>query len=710
MDTEIEKLQQAQQAARVEKVLAWRKYIATLEEEEFFDIIRIYLGEVRTPYNKQDLVEDLSAFLRKNENKDGIIRLLSGIDLKILTAIRFIPGADAKKVAGFFSSSMSQKHVEAHIDNLMQRLIIFCMEAEGKGGKRLCLNPLLEEKLLEMLDIDMLLPSYQKQLDMSAMPDVLDEGKTAAMMSYVLAHPDLCKANGDFKKKDAEEIAQKMGDVDQAQVLMNSLRNLGIFTENSSGKKLLADWDKAESLARLNSPQQKIYLCVANLGHLTRGSMYETAQLLYDTLECAKDSHYGREALLRLSFLIKQKDMDRNLSRMAASRFQSLLSRSPYEDQEQPIENLEASMGKALDAAIAFGYIVKEGEDEEGKAIYCVNPKFFEGKEAQNSKKKGSVSIDAAFTFMVMPGLTLSEFLPLIKFLELMKYDKVLSFQINKPSAMRSFDMGLDAQKIRDIISGYTDYPIPQNLDVSLDEWFGSYSSASLYKGYVLKVSGENETKVKRNPFISSHIIEVLAPGLYLLDFADDNMAQAAIKHCGMDFIGKVKTKEKNRGSCDFFSLQKNSGKMSCAASGKKRTDDRQLKKEQDALLESLKNKVCSMKIPQEQKDGLLSRIDRRLIINEDQLRPESVRFEKLEALAMDYQGKLHVIENSVLAKSLVEITSGEEEEAFLGEVTALSKYEGEAEVTVRREDGKEKTFSVSKASLVRKVIRPLTF
>ncbi|MCR5621275.1 MAG: helicase-associated domain-containing protein [Treponema sp.] len=712
MDTESEKLLKAQQSARVEKVLAWRKYIATLEEEEFFDIIRIYLGEVRTPYNKQDLVEELSAFLRKDENKNGIVRLLSGIDLKILAAVRFIPAADTRKITEFFSSSMSSKHVEAHISNLMQRLLIFSMGSDEKGKQHLCMNPLLEERLLDLLDIDVLLPSYRKQPGQIEMPEVLGEGKTAAMISYVLAHPDLCKANGDFKKKDAEELAQKMGDVEQAQTLMNSLRNLGLFTENASGKKLLADWDKAESLARLDPPHQKAYLCVANLGHLTRSSLYESAQLLYDTLDCARESHYGREALLRLSFLIKQKDMDRNLSRMSSGRFQSLISRSPYADADQPVENLEGSMGKALDAAIAFGYVVKEGEDEEGKDIYCVNPLFFEGKRAPGTDKKGTVSIDAAFTFMIMPGLTLKEFLPLIKFLELVKYDTVLSFQINKASAMRSFDMGMDAQKIRTVIGEYTDYPIPQNLDVSLDEWFGSYSSASLYKGYVLKVSGENETKVKRNPFLSSHIIEVLAPGLYLLDFADDIMAQAAIKHCGMDFIGKVKTKEKNRSGYDFYSLQKKGEKLSYAASGKSRADDRQLKKEQDALLESLKNKVCSMKIPQEQKDGLLARIDRRLIVNEDQLRPESIRFEKLEALAMDYQGKLHVIENSILAKCLVELTSGEEEdgEAFLGEVTALSKYEGEAEVTLKREDGKEKTFSVSKASLVRKVVRPLTF
>ncbi|MBQ3799109.1 MAG: helicase-associated domain-containing protein, partial [Treponema sp.] len=310
-------------------------------------------------------------------------------------------------------------------------------------------------------------------------------------------------------------------------------------------------------------------------------------------------------------------------------------------------------------------------------------------------------------------GLTLQELLPLVKFLELVKYDKVMSFEMNKKAVMRSFDYGMTAESIKATISEYTDYPIPQNMDVTLDEWFGSYGSASLYKGYVLKVSGENDILVKRNRFLSHHIIDTLGPGLYLLDFSDDIMAQAAIKQCGLDFIGKIKSKETEKfTSSSFFSLDRNDGKLPYGGEdgGKGAAAGRPLKKEQDELLESLREKVNAMRIPQEQKDGLLSRIDRRVIVNEDQLRPESVRFEKLEALAMDYQGKVHVIENSILAKCLVEITSSEGDGIFLGEVTSFTKYEGEAEVTLKREDGTERTFSVSKASLVRKVIRQLTF
>ena len=54
---------------KAERVLQWRAYLATMENEKFFDLIRMYLGEIKTPFNKQKLIEDLSAFLRKAENK-----------------------------------------------------------------------------------------------------------------------------------------------------------------------------------------------------------------------------------------------------------------------------------------------------------------------------------------------------------------------------------------------------------------------------------------------------------------------------------------------------------------------------------------------------------------------------------------------------------------------------------------------------------------
>ena len=72
---------------RANEVIAWRDYLTTMSDKRFFNLIHIYLGEVKTPYNKQKLIEDLSSFLRKEDHKKTIASLLSQNDIKILTAI-----------------------------------------------------------------------------------------------------------------------------------------------------------------------------------------------------------------------------------------------------------------------------------------------------------------------------------------------------------------------------------------------------------------------------------------------------------------------------------------------------------------------------------------------------------------------------------------------------------------------------------------------
>jgi hypothetical protein len=40
-------------------VADWRGALLTLGDGPFFDLMRSYLGDIRTPFNKQRLVEDL---------------------------------------------------------------------------------------------------------------------------------------------------------------------------------------------------------------------------------------------------------------------------------------------------------------------------------------------------------------------------------------------------------------------------------------------------------------------------------------------------------------------------------------------------------------------------------------------------------------------------------------------------------------------------
>ena len=79
--------------------------------------------------------------------------------------------------------------------------------------------------------------------------------------------------------------------------------------------------------------------------------------------------------------------------------------------------------------------------------------------------------------------------------------------------------------------------------------------------------------------------------------------------------------------------------------------------KKQVELIQELKNHLSTMELTKDQYEDLLNRINRKIIISKSQLRKETVKIEKNEAFGMDFTGKIHVIENAITTKSLIELT-----------------------------------------------------
>ena len=129
-----------------QRIIEWRESIARMPDNQFFELMRMYVGEVKTPFNKQKLVEELSVFLRKIENKEKIAKLLSESDMKVIAAIKFIGNASLKKLTTFFEGTFTYSKLYERIINLEERLIIYKHESEGR--ELLHVNPHLEPVLL----------------------------------------------------------------------------------------------------------------------------------------------------------------------------------------------------------------------------------------------------------------------------------------------------------------------------------------------------------------------------------------------------------------------------------------------------------------------------------------------------------------------------------------------------------------------------------
>ena len=80
----------------------FQESLSLLSEERFFDIVRMYLGEIQTPFNKQRLFEQLTGFLLNQENQKRLVSLLSELDLKLISAVSLISNITQDRLCDFF--------------------------------------------------------------------------------------------------------------------------------------------------------------------------------------------------------------------------------------------------------------------------------------------------------------------------------------------------------------------------------------------------------------------------------------------------------------------------------------------------------------------------------------------------------------------------------------------------------------------------------
>lgn len=633
---------------KVQRIIDWRETLNTASDEKFFDIMHIYLGEIKTPYNKQKLIEQLSSFLRNEQNRETIFSLLTDEDIKILTAIKYIQNAEISKIEKFFTPVFSLGDLYSKLANLEERLLIFTKNSDGK--KIVQLNPLLEDNLNPYLSLENLISEESSDLTPDEAELKLSPSVIAVFLSFLSGKKEICKADGSLKKKPLEEISQ-IFKTDDVQLFVNLYKSL-------SNLSLINDFNHLEKFADLNFVNQLSYLCAAYAGHFSRTTIQTNAQLFLQTLYFAKNKFYTKQKIFEIAFLIKESIND---SIPSAGRFSRMIAAASTSLSDSFDSGLFELM---TDAAISYGIICPS---KENKDAFFINDIF---SLSSVEDKSNLLNLDAGFNVTIMPGLTLKEYLPLIKFLKPLQCDILSIFEITKQSVIKAFDLGLKKEDIINILKTYTSFDIPQILQMNLEEWESSYGSAALYKGFVLKLSAENSFLAEKNPSFAKHIVEILAPGVYLLDFETDEETQNAVAEIGLDFIGTIKNNKEQIQFLPFARLNSQSNFKAEKIETKKLNSIVQQKK----FLDQLKKETEALEATSDQKDGLIDRIKRRTILRTEQLRPESVRFELTEATGMDFTGKIHILEAAIQQSKMIEIELAGKKEKITGYAKGLVK------------------------------------
>lgn len=701
---------------RAKRVMLWRESFLFLEENHFFEIMKMYLGEIKTPYNKQKLIANLEGFLHKKENLVAIKSFLSDDELEIISAVVFIPDVTEEKLSSFFKNTFKYSFLYEKLLNLEERLILFKTKNENSSqGDSFVIkfNPLLEDTLFDLININRLLPQIEFTKTEKPAARITPE-LISCFISYILENPNIAKQDGTLKKYSLQNIPVLFGDEkEKIEILYKAFLNLGILKETGHGAEV--DWSKFSDFLNLSFAEQTVYITISSCSHLSRESLRLHSQIFVDTVKNLSDRVFTLDLFLRTGFLVSAASFDSSSeSSFKTSRFAKIIQEGRLRLSEHNSDAVTVSTSGALErmfeAAVSLGIIYISGTTKDGSkdsgVVYSVSD-FLAAPEQCSENLSGMLRIDSSLAVSLMPGFALRDIVPLSKFMSLKKYDKVSEFLISRQSIMRGFDIGLSAKEILQILTERTLYEIPETLKVQIEEWNSSYSSASFYKGFVLKVDGKAALAAQHNSVLSPHIHTVIAPGIFLLDVNDDAEAVSLIKKSGLDFIGKIKSvKEENR-TAGFFNLKLN-GKKNFGCSGFETPSEIIPKKDSAEIEKELFLKLEQMELDESQKENLELRIEHKVIVNPAQLNSSILRLEKSNANAMDYAGKIYVFEQALANEEKIELRfakDGKKELSVFGKPVGIRKQSDDVFVQLLLvPENVVKEFSLGKAQFIKRI------
>ena len=698
------------------RVMLWRESFLFLEENHFFEIMKMYLGEIKTPYNKQKLIANLEGFLHKKENLVAIKSFLSDDELEIISAVVFIPDVTEEKLSSFFKNTFTYSFLYEKLLNLEERLILFKTKNENSSqGDSFVIkfNPLLEDTLFDLININRLLPQIKFTKTENPTTRIKPEF-ILCFISYILENPNIAKQDGTLKKHSLQNIPVVFGDeVKKIEILYKAFLNLGILKETGHGAEV--DWSKFSDFLNLSFAEQTVYITISSCSHLSRESLRLHSQIFVDTVKNLSDRVFTLDLFLRTGFLVSAASFDSSSeSSFKTSRFAKIIQEGRLRLSEHNSDAVTVSTSGALErmfeAAVSLGIIYISGTPKDGSkdsgVVYSVSD-FLAAPEQCSENLSGMLRIDSSLAVSLMPGFALRDIVPLSKFMSLKKYDKVSEFLISRQSIMRGFDIGLSAKEILQILTERTLYEIPETLKVQIEEWNSSYSSASFYKGFVLKVDGKAALAAQHNSVLSPHIHTVIAPGIFLLDVNDDAEAVSLIKKSGLDFIGKIKSVKEENQTAGFFNLKLN-GKKNFGCSGFETPSEIIPKKDSAEIEKELFLKLEQMELDESQKENLELRIEHKVIVNPAQLNSSILRLEKSNANAMDYAGKIYVFEQALANEEKIELRfakDGKKELSVFGKPVGIRKQSDDVFVQLLLvPENVVKEFSLGKAQFIKRI------
>jgi hypothetical protein len=692
----------------------WKSALMTLPDSSYFDLLRSVFGNIKTPFNKQRLLEDLTAFLSRRDIQTVLGAYIGPEDHRIIAAVAALEEPAPGELESFFSGELTFAEVHSRIINLEERLILYRIKVEGVY--RLALNPILAPALAPFAeDLSPLFPSEEAgeppEGPSPQPPAALDTPRLAALTAFVLERPDFFKARGGIRKKVLDEGRLLFPGM-EPELALGALTAAGLFQYQGEG--IFPHEGRFRAFAGLCPGERQEY----------------TAAGLFLYLRGAEPGYFHRTRLQSARVFIHRflaaLEPGRLYPGITLKRIGDFSGPGP-QDQGKPGDPSWGGAGKAAEpeaagprsagpwsAGSGLDLALQTALEKTGLLERRGAGRWIRG-AARCDEAAGDrpvIAPDTAFSWILYPEIPLADALKLAYFSSVRETGIAVRFEIQRESAVRGFDRNINADAMIELLERLSGKQADTNLVWQLRDWESRYSGAALYQGVVLTLSEDRRYLAEAQP-MASLVTQTLAPGVYLLSAGDPAEAAEALQKAGLDIVAR-----RDRSAADQGGAPERSPYPSPAAAGPPSPAPGPAaaahacregpETAAEAYQERFRGALKKLQISKAARDELAARIERRLILDESQLTGASIRDEKLEARGLDYVGKNTVARQALASKSLVEVLwpgTGETPNRAMGIPQALEKRDGETVLVLKpMPQGEEFSLPLGRISLLRRI------
>jgi hypothetical protein len=533
----------------------------TLPDNSFFELMRSVFGNIKTPFNKQRLMADLTAFLSHDEIRKTIALYIDETDARVIAAIATLHKPAQEELEIFFAGELNYANLQNILLNLEERFILYRFREDGVTF--LALNPALEPVLAPFAaDLSAIFPSVSLEYASTVPADrepaqqgsPLDDRLLAAIISFIPGEGLFFKNEGGIRKKvlDSGELLFPALDL---RLITGGLLTLGLFRQEGDG--LVPNASRLAAFKDL-SPRDRLEYCAAGIycgahesegpaaGYLLRSRIKFLAALIDHFLNLIDPARaYPAQTLGRFWSL---------LEREAGGAKDGGIRDSGTGGMDGGMNSAGGVNGGAVPAAtnrIRFDRLL-DALEKAGLLLlspagyWTIGPGYTANSIAANDNGTTVapvLAMDTAFSCIIYPGISFADALALGSFAIVRETGAAVRFEVTRESAVRGFDCGFTAAAMGDLLNRLSGNRVAELLIWTLKDWEKRYEEVSLCEGIVLSLSPDRRYLVEAEP-LASLISRTITPGVYLLSASETREAVEALRKAGVDIFAQHKRPE----------------------------------------------------------------------------------------------------------------------------------------------------------------------